>query len=78
MKTIQSELADAVEFVKPDDERADAILVVAGCPSACTKLDAAVVGGRPVHLVTSPEEARRWARDMRVLAAQHPVIREGS
>jgi len=56
--TIRERLADKVEFVSADSEDAQMILIVSGCSSACTRLED--VKGRPLHYVTSPEEAERW------------------
>lgn len=56
--TVRERLADKVEFVSGDSEEAEMILIVSGCSSACTKLDS--IMNRPVHFITSPEEAERW------------------
>ena len=60
--TVRERLADKVEFVSADSEEAEMILIVSGCSSACTKLDS--IMSRPVHFITSPEEAERWVTEM--------------
>lgn len=60
--TVRERLAGKAEFVSADSEEAQMILIVSGCSSACTRLDFA--GDRPVHFITSPEEAERWVTEM--------------
>lgn len=65
MKAIQEDLSGVVEFVRFDDERIDAVLVVTGCPSACARIDLPGLESLPVHVVTNPDQARQWAREMK-------------
>ena len=44
-------------------EDGEMILVVSGCSSACTRLDA--VHELPTRYVTSPEDAQRWVDELR-------------
>lgn len=60
--TLRERLADNVEFVAADSEDAEMILIISGCSSACTKLDA--VHDRPTRYVTSPEDAERWIAEI--------------
>ncbi|HPA74864.1 MAG TPA: hypothetical protein PLB09_09365 [Deltaproteobacteria bacterium] len=61
--TLRERLADDVEFVAADSEDAEMILIVSGCSSACTRLDAA--HDCPTRYVTSPEDAQRWVDELR-------------
>ncbi len=56
--TIRERLADKVEFVPAHSKDADMVLIVSGCSSACTKVED--IQDRPVHYVTSVEDAERW------------------
>jgi hypothetical protein len=60
--TLRERLAEKVEFVAADSEDAEMILIVSGCTSACTKLEA--VHDRPTRYVTSPEDAERWVAEI--------------
>ena len=60
---LREQLADRVEFVAADSEEAEMILVVSGCSSACTRMEA----GRdlPVRYVTNMADAERWITEIR-------------
>ncbi len=58
VETIRERLAGMVEFIPADSEDAQMVLIVSGCSSACTRVED--IRDRPVHYVTSPEDAERW------------------
>ena len=60
--TLRERVAEKVDFVAADSEDAEMILIVSGCSSACTKLDA--VRDLPIRYVTSPEDAERWITEI--------------
>jgi len=55
-------LGTRVAFVAADSEDAEAILIVSGCSSACTKVD--VAGDRPTRYTMSLEDAEKWIVEM--------------
>jgi len=60
---LRERLKDRVELVSYEDPDIEGILVVAGCPTAC--VDLTPFKGRPVWVVTSPQEAERFEQKMR-------------
>jgi hypothetical protein len=56
--SIRERLAQEVEFVDVDNEDAQMLLIVAGCSTACAKLDN--VSQVPIRYITSVEDAQRW------------------
>ena len=63
--TIRERLAQEVEFVAADSEDAQMILIVAGCSTACAKLDN--VSEVPIRYITSPEDAQRWVAELELM-----------
>jgi len=61
--SIKRRLEDRVEFVSYEDRDVEGILVVTGCPTAC--VDLTPFGGRPVWVVTGPQDAERFVAIMR-------------
>jgi hypothetical protein len=55
---IEKRLQDRVDLVSYEDPDTEAILVVAGCPTACVNLSP--FAGRPIWVVTSMQDARRF------------------
>ncbi|MGO9145335.1 MAG: hypothetical protein ACLQDF_03125 [Desulfomonilia bacterium] len=51
-----------MEFVAADSEDAEEIIIVSGCNTACTKLEA--VHDRPTRYITSPDDAERWIKEI--------------
>ncbi len=60
---LRERLKDTVDLVSYEDSVIEGILVVAGCPTAC--VDLTPFQGRPVWVVTSPQDAERFAQTMR-------------
>jgi hypothetical protein len=63
--SIRERLAQEVEFVDADSEDAQMLLIVAGCSTACAKLDN--VGELPIRYITSPEDAERWIAEIELI-----------
>jgi len=63
--SIRERLAQEVEFVAADSEDAQMILIVAGCSTACAKLDK--VSEVPIRYITSPEDAQRWVEELELI-----------
>jgi len=59
---IKKRLGEKVEFVAADSQDAEEIIIVSGCKTACTKLDAAP--RRPVRYIVGPEDAERWIEEI--------------
>jgi hypothetical protein len=62
VNSLKERLADHVEFVAADSEDAQEIIIVSGCNTACTKLEA--VHDRPTRYITSPDDAERWIKEI--------------
>ena len=62
---IKEKLIGDAEFVSYDDEEADLVLVVMGCPSAC--VDTEVFDQAKVRIVKSPAEADVFISEVREL-----------
>jgi hypothetical protein len=65
---IKQRLEGRVEFVPHDDEDAEGILIIAGCPTVC--VDRAPFGDRPVWTVASAEDAERFIDEMNKTASR--------
>ena len=63
VRSLRERLKDAIELVSYEDPDIEGVLVVAGCPTAC--VDLTPFKGRPVWVVTNPQEAERFEQRMR-------------
>lgn len=52
--SIQERLKSLADIVSPEDEGAEAVVVIAGCPTACA--DVSSFDGMPIRFVRSMEE----------------------
>jgi hypothetical protein len=62
-RAIEEQLAGKMEWTGADSADAEEIVILCGCPTACTRLDFAA--GRPVCRITGPQEAGRWISGIR-------------
>jgi hypothetical protein len=60
--SIRERLGDMIQFVSADSPEAQVILVVTGCRTACAQIP--IAAGRPMHYISSPEDADKWVREM--------------
>jgi pyruvate/2-oxoacid:ferredoxin oxidoreductase alpha subunit len=60
---IKDELKDLAQFVSYDDEEADLILVIMGCPSAC--VDTESFDQHKARVIKSPAEAEAFISEVR-------------
>lgn len=56
VEELRDRLYEKVEFVSPDSDEVDEILVVCGCPAACVKVESS----SPLFFITSPQDAEKW------------------
>jgi len=63
VRFLRERLKGTVDLVSYEDPDIEGVLVVAGCPTAC--VDLTPFKGRPVWVVTSPQEAERFEQKMR-------------
>lgn len=59
VRSLRERLKDRIDLVSYEDPDIEGVLVVTGCPTAC--VDLTPFKGRPVWVVTSPQEAERFA-----------------
>ena len=62
VRSLRERLKDTVELFSYEDPDIEGVLVVAGCPTAC--VDLVPFKGRPVWVVTSPQDAEHFAETM--------------
>ena len=60
--SIRKQLEEKVELVSYEDQDIEGALVVTGCPTAC--IDMKPFAGRPLWVVTSPQEVERFIKIM--------------
>ncbi|MBN1636322.1 MAG: hypothetical protein JW920_07400 [Deltaproteobacteria bacterium] len=62
VKQAQQTLKDLVEFISPESEEAECILVVSGCKTACA--DITPFAKRPICFIAGEEDAQVWVEEM--------------
>jgi hypothetical protein len=55
VEEIKKRVGDTIEFVSPDGEDVDMVLVVTGCATACVDIEP--FRNRPIRFIKSREEA---------------------
>ncbi|MGC9324344.1 MAG: hypothetical protein ACP5G0_06295 [Desulfomonilia bacterium] len=55
-------MKDRIEFVSPDSDEVETILVVTGCRTAC--VDITPFSDRPVRFISSEEDAQQWSEEI--------------
>jgi hypothetical protein len=63
VRSIKKRLGDAIQFVSPDDEEADLLLVVTGCKTACVDIEP--FGNRAILFVNSREGVDTFIDEVR-------------
>ena len=63
VKDIGEQLGDGFELTGADDEKAELILVVTGCKTAC--VDTTALPDKPLRFISSSEDAQRFKEEMK-------------
>ncbi|MBN1383167.1 MAG: hypothetical protein JXA41_15990 [Deltaproteobacteria bacterium] len=60
---IKKSLKEEMEFVSHEEAEIEGVLIIAGCPTAC--VDRTPFAGRPVWIVTGPDDADRFIEQIK-------------
>jgi hypothetical protein len=63
VEEIKKRVGDTIEFVSPDGEDVDMVLVVTGCKTACVDIEP--FGNRPIRFIKSREEAETFIDEVK-------------
>jgi hypothetical protein len=63
VERMKEELGGTIEFVPPECEDAECILVISGCKTACA--DITTFSNRSVRFITSEEDVTVWIEEMK-------------